>query len=242
MKRIFLALSFIATVSVTTAQVNTTVNPFPKTIQVTGSAEMEIVPDEIFVQVDLREYEKKGSGKTTIETIQKKFMDACKAAGIAETNISVASYQGFDRQYWLNKKKKNPDMMAGVSYLIKFANTAKIDALVERLDDEATQSFFITSTSHSKIEEFRRQLKIQAVKAAKEKAIYLSEAIGEKAGAAVTIQEPVDHSVVPVFRNLAVSNVMLRGVEAYDNNQSEPSVDFKKIKLRFEVNAVFALQ
>ncbi|MBX2922993.1 MAG: SIMPL domain-containing protein [Chitinophagaceae bacterium] len=242
MKRIFLALSFVTTVSATSAQVNTAIHPFPKTIQVTGSAEMEVVPDEIFVQVDLREYEKKGAGKIAIEIIKKKFLEACIAAGIAEADISVTSYQGFDRQYWLNKKKKNPDMMAGISYIIKFASTAKIDALVEKLDDEATQGFFITNTSHSKIEEFRRQLKIQAVKAAKEKAIYLSEAIGEKAGVAVTIQEPVDHSVVPVFKNLAASNVMLRGLEAYDNSQSEPSVDFKKIKLKFEVSAVFALQ
>ncbi len=70
---------------------------------------------------------------------------------------------------------------------------------MEKLDDEATQGFFISRTSHSKIEEYRKQLKIQAVKAAKEKAIYLSEAIGEKAGVAVTIQEPVDYSVVPVL-------------------------------------------
>ncbi len=66
---------------------------------------MEVVPDEIYVQVDLREYEKKGSGKIDIETIRKKFLEACKAAGIAEADISVASYQGFDRQYWLNKRR-----------------------------------------------------------------------------------------------------------------------------------------
>lgn len=241
MKRFFLALALIASINATSAQVNTVVNPYPKTINVTGSAEMEVVPDEIFVQVDLREYEKKGSGKIDIESIKKKFLEACRAAGIAEPDISIASYQGFDRQYWLNKKKKNPDMMAGISYLVKFSNTAKIDALVEKLDDEATQGFFIARTSHSKIEEFRRQLKIQAVKAAKEKAVYLSEAIGERAGVAVTIQEPVDYSVVPVYRNLAVSNTRLKA-QAFDGAADESEVDFKKIKLKFEVNAVFALQ
>lgn len=131
-------------------------------------------------------------------------------------------------------------MMAGISYLLKFSNTAKIDALVEKLDDEATQGFFISKTSHSKIEEYRKQLKIQAVKAAKEKAIYLSEAIGEKAGVAVTIQEPVDYSVVPVF-NMATSNARLKA-EAFDAGAGESAVDFKKIKLKFEVTAVFALQ
>ena len=38
-------------------------NPYPRTISVTGTAEMEIIPDEIYVQVDLKEYDKKGQGK-----------------------------------------------------------------------------------------------------------------------------------------------------------------------------------
>lgn len=241
MKRLFLALALIATVSVTSAQVNTVVNPYPKTINVAGSAEMEIVPDEIFVQVTLREYEKKGSGKIDIESIKKKFLEACKGVGIAESDISIASYTGADSDYWLRKKKKNPDMMASISYLVKFANTAKIDALVEKLDDEATQGFFIAKTSHSKIEEYRKQLKIQAVKAAKEKAIYLSDAIGEKVGVAVTIQEPTDYTVMPVYRNMIASNTMLKE-QAFDAAAGEPAVDFKKIKLRYEVSVIFALQ
>ena len=30
-------------------------NPFPKTITVSGSAEMEVIPDEIYVNITLRE-------------------------------------------------------------------------------------------------------------------------------------------------------------------------------------------
>ena len=35
-------------------------NPFPKTISVSGSSEMEITPDQIYVHITLREYQKKG--------------------------------------------------------------------------------------------------------------------------------------------------------------------------------------
>lgn len=41
----------------------TQINPYPKTITVTGSTEIEIIPDEIYVQVDLKEYGKKRTGK-----------------------------------------------------------------------------------------------------------------------------------------------------------------------------------
>lgn len=165
----------------------------------------------------------------------------CKNAGIPDSLISIAAYQGADRLYWLNKKKKTPDMMASISYIIKFNSIQKIDAIVEKLDDEATQGFFIVKTSHSNMDAFRRQLKIQAVKAAKDKAIYLSEAIGEKAGVAVSIQEPVDYSVMPVYRN-AAANVKLRENDQYADNAEYADIDFKKIKLKFEVQAVFALQ
>ena len=38
-------------------------NPFPKTITVSGSAEMEVVPDEIYANITLREYQKRGENK-----------------------------------------------------------------------------------------------------------------------------------------------------------------------------------
>ena len=60
-------------------------NPFPKTITVSGSAEMEIIPDEIYVNVELKEYQKKVFGygglfflkkQELIKPIQDKVWDA----------------------------------------------------------------------------------------------------------------------------------------------------------------------
>ena len=124
-----------------------------------------------------------------------------------------------------------------------------MDLLVDKLDDDATQNFLITTVSHSKITEFRKQLKIQAVKAAREKGIYLAEAIGEKMGEAITINEPGDvryTSTNPIDNN----NVILRGMsnfnEKYSYDQSlSPKiqeVNFKKMKLRFEVQVIFSLK
>ncbi len=84
-------------------------------------------------------------------------------------------------------------MLASISYQLKIKTSKQLDDLVEKLDDEATTNFFIQRTSHSKLAEYRKQLKIQAVRAAKEKAQYLPEAIDEKAGEAVTINEPTEY-------------------------------------------------
>jgi uncharacterized protein len=213
-----------------------------RSINVNGIAEMEIVPDEIYVQVELREYDKKGGGKVDIEDIKSRFLKDAISVGIPETDISVQSYAGWDGNYWWYKKnkKKNPDMKASITYQVKLASTKKMDELVQKMDDEATQNFSIARVSHSKLPELKKQLKIQAVKAAKEKANYLAEAIGEKVGEAITINEPHEISVYP---QPVYANRMMKAEAMGDaGGAGAPNVDFKKMKLQFEVNAIFALK
>jgi uncharacterized protein YggE len=249
MKRIIpacLLMLTIASTSMTAIAQGTApvVNQFPKTITVSGSAEMELVPDEIYVVVDLKEYEKKGQGKINLDKIKNDFLDACKSIGLSDSVISIASYEGYNGNPWWRKKNKKDDLLASIAYQIKFRDSKKMDELVDKLDDNATQNFSIVRTSHSKLQEYRRQLKIQAIKAAKEKAKYLAEAIDEKVGEAVTIAEPTDNFSDPAYRmeNMSMSNMAISQYKMRQLADETAGVDFKKIKLRFEVNVVFALK
>ncbi len=221
--------------------------PFPKTITVTGSAEMEVIPDEIYVQVDLREYKKKGEDKVELDKIKTEFLASCKAAGISDNDIAVASYDGYNMANIWRRRKKEPDLLSSISYQLKFSNTKLIDELVNRLDDEATNNFSIIKTSHSKIIEYRKQLKIMAVKAAKEKAVYLSESVNEQLGQAITIAEPEEYISSDVQAGRYKSNVGLYekvtvkgAMDPYGVN--DYGIDYRKIKLRFEVKVLYALK
>lgn len=223
-------------------------NPFPKTISVSGSAEMEIIPDEIYVNIDLREYQKKGEDKKDLETIKTNFLESCRAVGIADSVISIVSYSGFNNYYFMKKKKRSPDLFATITYQVKFKSSDLMDRLVEKLDDDATQNFLIVATSHSRMTEYRKQLKIKAVQAAKDKGIYLTEAIGEKLGEAIKINEPGEPDLVD-GNGVANDNIRLRGISSINNYyKAEPfspkvqEVDFKKIRLRFEVEVEYALK
>jgi uncharacterized protein YggE len=240
MKKLFISLAVILVTATSFAQ--NQINPYPKTITVTGSAEMEIIPDEIYVQVDLKEYEKKGQGKINIENIKRNFLDNVKAIGIPDSLVSIAAYDGFGGNPWLRKKNKKNELLASISYQIKIKTSKQLDDLVDKLDDEATTNFYIQRTSHSKLTELRKQLKIQAIKAAKEKAQYLTEAINEKAGEAVTINEPTEY--YQPYYNTMRSNVMMKeqaiaGDMAAANGNP---VDFRKMKLRYDVTVVFAVK
>ena len=218
-------------------------NPFPKKITVSGSAEMEIVPDEIYVNVQLKEYQKRGEEKKDIETIKKQFLESCKAVGIPDSVISIVSFTGDNPFFW-KKRKKDPDLFTSITYQVKFKTSEFMDKLVEKLDDEATQSFLIVSVNHSKMTEYRRQLKIAAVKAAKDKGIYLTDAIGEKLGEAITINEPDENHIIrrELYQTTQVNILRSQARLANDYSANDSAIDFKKMKLRFEVEVVFALK
>lgn len=215
--------------------------PPQKTISVNGSAQKEVTPDIIYVQVSLREYDKKGDGKIDIESIKNNFLAACKSIGLNDTDVVVQSYDGWDGNYWWYKKnkKQNPDLKAGITYWAKVASTGKMDELVSKLDDEATKGFSIAKTDYSKMEDLRKELKIEAIKSAKEKATYLAGSINEHVGSAITINEPneVDNYPRPMY-----SNMMMKANAAEDQAAPPMNVDFKKMKIQFDVNVVFELK
>lgn len=249
MKQLLAVLVMVTVGTFVKAQTAPTCNPYPKTITVTGSSEMEIVPDEIYVQVDLKEFKRKSENKTELEKIKNDFLQQCKTAGIADSAISIASYEGSNYNYWYwKKKKKDPEMYAAISYQVKFKESNKMDRLIDLLDDEATVNFQIVKVSHSKIQESRRQLKIQAVKAAKEKGSYLTEAVNEKLGEAITIVEPDENNFQNVLNNTMLSQysnsnaVFMQDRMGNDKITGNSSVDFKKIKLRYEVQMIFSLK
>ena len=235
MKKIILALSASLCLIMAHAQVvDNTIKQ--RTIIVNGHSELEITPDEIYVQIDLREYDKKGGGKIDIQTITNQFLTAAKSLNIADTDVVIQSYSGWDGNYWyLNKnKKKNPDMKAGVTYEVKVKSVEEMDKLVDKLDDEATQNFNISRTSHSNIESIKRDLKLQALMNAKSEAEYLASAFGDHVGNALIINDPNESSDAPrpMYKVMAMAN---------DAAAPAMDVDFKKIKIEMNVNVTFEL-
>ncbi len=244
MKKIFFVSALIFTTFISkhsnSQNITAVVEDKTKKIEVTGSAEMQVVPDQIFVDFTLQEYYNKQKSKIDIDQIQRDFLDRCTKAGITKDRIQIQNMNGFDQStwYWRKRKKEQPDLMASTTYVIKFSNAADIDKLVNVLDDNATQNMYISKTHHSKLEEFRKEVKIKALQAAKAKAQYLCESIGEKAGKALFIQEIEGGQPVPMYRNMAMMNKTMMADDAGANE----GIDFQKITIRCEIQAQFAIE
>ena len=66
---------------------------------------------------------------------------------------------GWKYMVYNKNKKKNPDMKAGITYEVKVKTVDDMDKLVDKLDDEATQNFYISRTSHSNMDSIKKAIK-----------------------------------------------------------------------------------
>lgn len=200
-------------------------------INVSGSAETEVTPDIIYISISLKEY-LNGKKKVEITDLEKQLYAAVQKAGIAKENLTISNLSSWN---YATEKKKNPDFLASKQYRLKVSDLNKFNSIIDGIDAKGIASTNIDSYDYSKIESLKKELKIKALMAAKEKATYMVEALGDKLGSVIEIQDGGDNIVQPVYRNYMMKSAMAEADTA-------PEIDFKKIKLNFTVNAVFEIK
>lgn len=231
MKKIILSIGLLMAVMSLSAQ---TADQRRK-IEVNGTAETEVTPDIIYVGVSLKEYfdNKK---KVNIEDLERQLQAAVQKAGIAKENLTINNIMAYNDTW---NRKKNPDFLASKQYRIKFSDLSKWNQILNAMDARGVQYSNIESYDYSKMESLKKDLKIQALKAARDKAIYLAESIGEKIGLALEINESGNEFYPqPMYR----ANVMMKTDAMVGESAPDTDIDFKKIKLNYQMRAVFELK
>jgi len=201
-------------------------------IEVSGTAEKEVTPDIINISISLQEY-MDGKKKVTIDQLENQLETAVKAAGISKDDFTVNNVSAWNNTW---NKKKTPDFLASKQYGIRLHDLNKFNQILEKVDPKGIQSTNIDSYDYSKITELKRELKVQALLAAKEKASYLLSSIGDKVGDAISITEIDNGGGYQMPRPLYANTMMAKAAAP-----AESDINFKNIKLSFQVNAVFEI-
>lgn len=218
-----------------------------KSIQVTGSSEMIIEPDDIeFIIGIYEDYFGSGSPKKSVAHIGKtesQIREKLTSLGVKpediKTELTVYSYW-----YWYENRNTN------ISKQLKFkvSDFSIINKFVEELDIKGLQYMRLGDLSHKKILEYRKQVKMDALKAAKEKASYLLESIGKKAGDIINITEIQERSndgnwwgyYYPSYgSNSNMLSNSASSVSSGGGNSANGEV--RSIKLRYEVQTTFQI-
>lgn len=233
MKKIFL-ITFLSIISLSAFSQHEMMD-MRKKIEVNGSAEAEVTPDIIYIGISLKEYFKDAGNKNKvdIEYLERQLQSAVLKAGIPQENFMINNISSYNN-WW--EKKKRPDFLARKQYRIKMSDLSKMNEIISTVDAKGIEYSNIDSYDYSKKESLEKELKIKALQNAKEKAEYLLKSIGGALGGPLSIQE-VNYEAPRHTVNYA--RVMLDPVPG---EEEMPEIDFKKIKLSYQIKAVFEIK
>lgn len=181
-------------------------------IEVTGTSEIEIVPDKIHYIIEIREYfEEEFDGKSkpeeyhtkvSLSQIEQDLRKTLAEAGITQDAIRMQEIG----DYW---RKQGQDFLISKKFDITLTDFRQINEIVKRIDTKGIHTMRIGELENKDILAYHQKGKIEALKAAQQKVTYLVEALGKKLGDVIRIVEEGNSNIFP----FAQSNVL----SSFDN-------------------------
>ncbi|PIA81902.1 hypothetical protein BFR04_13205 [Gaetbulibacter sp. 4G1] len=207
-------------------------------IEVTGQIETEIIPNEIYLNIELDENDKKG--KISIEQQENQMITILKSLNIdLDKNFSILDFNGYYKRKFLGDdkvtKKKHYELIVNDGETL-----GKVYQALDRID---VSNIHITKTSHSDIEKIRRDTKLKALKVAKEKANDYATVINQTIRKALFVQEQATNSLNRLNGN--ANGIVIRGYSnIYGSRGKQEKIqdlNIKTITIAASVKAKFSL-
>lgn len=204
-----------------------------RVIEVTGNAEKEITPDEIYVQIVIDENDTKG--KVSVDKMEQDMIAALKKIGVdIENDLKIGDMDSDLKKRFLRKDQAR----TSATYELKVSSAAMLGQAYQAMQDVGVTNLSVIRTDHSKIKEFEKEVRIEAMKNAKEVASTLAEAVGQEVGKAVYI---ADYNRNFVTRSAPMYAKMEMASDQMGGGYQTP-LDFRKIKLSYSISAKFELK
>jgi uncharacterized protein YggE len=200
-------------------------------IQVNGTSEIEIVPNQIFLSITLDESDSKG--RQAIEQQRKLMISTLKALGIdTEKRLTMADMSS---SYF-----KRGTSLSAAKYQLELSTSEQVVAVYDKLSEIGISDITISRVSHTDIEQYKSRCRQEAMKNAKAVATELATAVGQNVGSCFYIYDS-NRGITPSYYNDGV--MLMRSVAKLANGaQAEQTpVEFKKITLNYSVTAKFRL-
>lgn len=199
-------------------------------IEVTGLAELKVVPNEIYLSIALNEKDVKD--RRSLDELEADVVAALRKLNIPTENLSISGANSkLEKAFWTGKK-----IYARKNYILKLSDANSIGKVLRELENKGISNVNLARVDNSEMEKYRKEVKIMAIKAAKDKADYLLNAIGEQTGKPIYIQE---RNYQSYYR---APNIMLRGKNmAMDAETANYELDFEELTLKYEIFARFEI-
>ncbi len=195
MKNIFFLFTLTLCSLFSSAQLNQQ-EPKPY-IEITGTAEMKINPDQIYINITLQE--NLDRSKKSVDNQEQELIKALQAKGINKEKLVVKDANAYYGKTGMIGK----EVVRSKQLELEVKDATQARNAFEVLDKLNIKNAYISRVDHSEMEEYKKQAKIKAIKSAKSKANYLLEAVDERLGKALVVRENSCNITNPRYRQLA---------------------------------------
>lgn len=227
MKRMMIVVAALLMASPLFAQQKTFLDqPY---IEVTGRAEMEVAPDEIYVRITINEQDSKG--KTTVLQQEKDMVRRLKDLGIDVNKKLVV-------QDMMNAQLKK-DVATSKSYMLEVNSATQLAHVFQALQTIGISDAAVERTDVSNMDELRQQVRGASAKAARQNAEILAAALGQKVGKAIFVQDNSYYS--RPYSNVVLTRTM-KVADAGVAATAAPTLEFQKITIDHSVLVRFMLE
>ncbi len=171
-------------------------------IEITGTAERSITPDEIYIHIHMEE-RLSGRDKITLDQQEQQLQQGLKQLNISLDQLKIL---GSSSDYAQRSWSKNQNISQR-NYELLVHNAQEVDEVLHLIDQLKIHSADINRVDHSEIESIKKEVRIQAITAAKDKADYLLQALGAQRGKPLIVREQSGNPRWDPMSNIALDGI-----------------------------------
>ena len=205
---------------------------YPSYIQVTGRAEKELTPDEFYLQIVINERDSKG--KISVESQQRDMVAVLRKLGVdVEKQLKMANLS--------SEFFKQNTSVAMAKYQLQLGSSGEVAKVWQALDDLGISNISILKVTHSQLDKYKQEVRLEAMRNAQKSAQEMAGAIGQTIGKCFYIYDS-NSNVLPVMYDNAVLMRSAKAAADAESAAEEDPLEFKTIKLEYGVQAKFVLE
>ena len=207
-------------------------------IEVIGYSQREIVPDELYYEVEISDY-KEGREYIQLEELDRQFWKIVSELEISDERIEIDDTNSRKLEY----RRKKSEVIRSKTYRIKFSEINDLDKFAIEVEKIKIERSGIADINYSRLEELEEELKIEATINAKSRAEKILSSIGEELGRVKQITELYQNGYQEYLleQYLTIPRLVMnveRGMLGSDSG----NVKFKKIKFRTTIKIIFEIK
>jgi uncharacterized protein YggE len=164
----------------------------PRVVRVVGTAEVKVVPDRAVIDLGVEKQDPNAAAaKAATDKAARQILAALRSNGIDEKDMQT-TYLALRPESYTRKGARISYFVAEETLSITVRDISKIDTLLDALVRAGGNRISSVSYETSDLRKYRDQARDLAVRAAREKATALAQALGQDVGKAYSIDETAD--------------------------------------------------